>query len=267
LKRRGVLAAVLLVCCAWTPPAGAGMADRVGVTFGLMAADFIQAFQPVEGIVVSLDNDEIFLDVGAHNGAQAGQEYTVFRKGKPFVHPLTGKQLGHYEEVLGYAQVRRVDTDFSVGTFVPVPGKPTPGPEDGVRITRGRVKVAVTPVIDMTEPKADVRRVPYLLAGALERSRRFQVVDPLAVSDMFGTGEVRVEEVLARPERAVRAAKNLEVAGWIVPVLLERRGVLYLDVTYISAFTGTALLSRRQPVAASSATEEQRFPWEPRVED
>ena len=84
---------------------------------------------------------------------------------------------------------------------------------------------------------------------------------------MFAGGTLRVEEVLARPERAMRIAQNLDVAGWIVPVLLERRGVTYLDVTLISAITGTALFSRRQVVLPSSASEEQRFPWEPRAED
>jgi hypothetical protein len=43
--------------------------------------------------------------------------------------------------------------------------------------------------------------------------------------------------------------------------------VTYLDVTYISAITGTALISRRLPLVTASATEEQRFPWEPRPED
>jgi hypothetical protein len=261
------LAAALVLACVWVSPVAAGMADRVGTTFGFMAAEFIQAFQPAEGIVLSVDANEIFLDVSARTGAQEGQEYTIFRKGTPFVHPLTGKPLGRYEDVLGYAHVRRVNTEFSVATFVPVPDKPVPRPEDGARITRGRIKVAVTPVLDMTETKPDVRRVPFLMATALERSRRFQVVDPLAVSDMFAADGVRVEEVLGRPERAVRIARNLDVTGWIVPVLIERRGVVYLDVTFVSAVTGTALFSRRQLVVASSATEEQRFPWEPRVED
>ena len=243
------------------------MADRVGTTFGFMVADFIKAFQPAEGIVISAEGGDIFLDVNAGTGAQVGQEYTVFRKGKPFVHPLTGKPLGRYEDVLGHAHVRRVNAEFSVATFVPAPDKPAPRPEDGARITRGRIKVAVTPVLDMTEMRPDVRRVPYLMATALERSRRFLVIDPLAVSDMFAADAVRVEEVLGRPERAVRVARNLEVMGWMVPVLIERRGVFYLDVTYVSAVTGTALFSRRELVVANSATEEQRFPWEPRVED
>ena len=264
---RRALAAALLMLLVAAGSAAAGMADRIGVTFTLMADDFLQAFSPVEGIVVSVENDEIFLDVGATRGAQVGQEYTIFRKGAAFVHPITGKPLGRYEDILGYAQVRVVQPDFSTATFVPAPDKPPPQAEDGARITRGRLKVAVTPVIDMTDGRADLRRVPYLIATALERSRRFQVVDPLAVSDMFAAGSVRVEEVLARPERAVRVAKNLDVAGWIIPVILERRGTVVLDVTYISAISGAAVFSRRLSVVPASALEGQRFPWEPRMED
>jgi len=108
-----VLAATLLMVLVAAGPAGAGMADRIGATFSLMADEFLLALNPVEGIVVSLDNDEIFLDIGSLRGAQVGQEYTIFRKGAPFLHPLTGKPLGRYEDVLGWAQVRRVQPEFS----------------------------------------------------------------------------------------------------------------------------------------------------------
>jgi hypothetical protein len=62
-------------------------------------------------------------------------------------------------------------------------------------------------------------------------------------------------------------SKKLEVSGWVVPVLIQRRGIVYLDVTWISAVTGTALFSRRAPLLPPAATEEQRFPWEPASED
>jgi len=248
-------------------PAAAGMADRIGATFILMADEFIQAFQPIDGIVVSIENDEIFLDIGASRGGQVGQEYTIYRKGAQFMHPLTGKPLGRYEEVLGWGQVRRVEPEFAVATFVAAPDRSKPQPEDGARITRGRIKIAVAPVLDMTSGGADLRRVPYLIATVLERSKRFQVVDPITVSDMFASGGLRVQEMLARPERAVRSAKNLDVAGWVVPVMLERRGAVTLDVTYISAITGVALFSRRLPLLPNSGAEEQRFPWEPPIED
>ena len=262
-----VLAAVLTATLAQAVPAGAGVADRVASTFALMAGDFVQAFSPVEALVISLEGPEIFFDVHAGSGAHVGQEYTVFRKGDVFAHPLTGRPLGRYEEVLGHAQIVRVYPNFSVATYLARPDTARPRAGDGARITRARIRVAVTPMLDLTAAGADVRRVPFLIAAALEGAKRFQVVDPLAVSDVFAGGGLRVEDMLARPERAMRAARNLEVAGWVVPLLLERRGVTYLDVTYLSAITGTALISRRLPLVTASATEEQRFPWEPRPED
>lgn len=248
--------------------ASAGLADRIGATFVSIGDEFIGTFRPVEGLVVNVDSDGLlYLDLGENAGARVGQEYTVFRKGDEFHHPLTGKVIGRYEDLVGHAQVKRVYPSFSVAAFVPLGAKAAPRPEDGVRITRGRIKVAIAPLLDLTRSGADFRRVPYLLGTVLERSRRFQVVDPLAVSDMFATGAVRVEEMIARPERATRIAKNLEVAGWVVPILLERGGTQFLDVTWISAITGTALFSRRQALLPASALEEQRFPWEPAVED
>lgn len=269
MGRRGALSALgvgaLLLLAPW--PVRAGLADRIGATFSLMANDFIRAAQPMEGLVVAVQGDTLYIDLGEAAGAQVGQELSVFRKGAAFYHPFTGKLLGHYEDLLGYAQIRRVAPQFSEAVFIPKPDQPGPLPEDGVRISRARIRLAVTPVLDLTTTAAAVRRVPYMLASILERSRRFQVLDPLSVSDMLATGSVRVDEVLARPERAVRTAKHLDVTGWLVPVLLERRGVVYLDVTWVSAITGTPLLSRRQQLLPAGAAEEQRFPWEPRPEE
>jgi hypothetical protein len=266
-RRRRLVVLALLGALLLAVPAWAGMADRVAATFALMTADFVKAFQPIEALVVSVEGPEIFLDVNAERGAQVGQEYTIYRKGDVFAHPLTGRPLGNYEEVLGHAQVVRVYPNFAAATYQPLDGTPRPRASDGARITRARIRVAVTPALDLTSARADLRRVPFMLAAALEGSKRFQVIDPLAVSDMFASGTLRVEEMLARPERLMRAARNLEVAGWVVPMLLERRGVTYLDVTYISAITGSALSSRRLPLVTAGATEEQRFPWEPRPED
>ena len=257
-----VLALVLLA-----GPAAAGLADRIGATFVFMAEDFVKTFQPIEGVIVGVDGETLYLDIGEGRGALAGQEMTIFRKGEEFVHPFSGRALGRYEETLGYAHVKHVQARFSEAQYVPVEGTPRARVDDGVRITRGRMKIASTPVLDLTQSKADLRRVPYLLATVLERSKRFQVTDPLTVGDLFANRGAKVEEVLGLPERAMRISRTLEVAGWVVPVLIERRGVVYLDTTWISAVTGTALFSRRQPLLPPTASEEQRFPWEPGVED
>jgi len=267
--RVGALAGLLVGALAGASTAGAGMADQVGATFVLMSDQFIKAFNPVEGLVVSVDEGTLYLDLGEGQGAQAGQEFTIFRKGEEFRHPLTRKVLGRYEEILGHAQIRRVQPRFSEAAYVPLDGKPLPRVDDGVRITRGRIKVGVTPVLDLThaQTKPDLRRVPYLLAVVLERSKRFQITDQLTVGDVFAGGAEDVMSVLALPDRAVSISKRLDVAGWVVPVLIERRGVVYLDVTWISAVTGTPMFSRREPLLPPAAAEEQRFPWEPVSED
>ena len=124
----------------------------------------------------------------------AGQEEYVTEtaaKESDFKSAITGKALGQYESILGHAQVRQVSPEFSEATFVPGRDQLSPRPEDGVRISRGRIKVAITPVLDLTGGTADLRRVPYLFASVLDRTRRFQVVDPFAVTDMFASGDVR----------------------------------------------------------------------------
>ncbi|MBI4607517.1 MAG: hypothetical protein HY726_00735 [Candidatus Rokubacteria bacterium] len=248
-------------------PADAGLTEQVGATFALMVEDFFKAFPAVEGLVVAVEGDRLYMDLAGKDGIQEGQELTVFRKGEVFRHPLTHQPLGRYEERLGHAHVLRIFPAYSEARYIPLNGKPRARPEDGVRITRGRIRVAVAPALDLTESGADLRRVPYLLAVALERTKRFEAVDPQRVVDLFATEGAQVEVLLVGPDKAARLGRALEVAGWLVPVLLVRGGVTYLDVTWISAVTGHALFSKRRTLARPEPTEEQRFPWEPRAVD
>ena len=260
-------AAVGLAALALAGSADAGTADQVGATFGVMLQDVVAAFPSIEGLVVQVDGDRLYMDLARKDGVLLGQEFTVFRKGEVFLHPTSGKPLGRYEEVLGYAQVQRVEPTFSEAAFVAVEGRSPPRPEDGVRITRGRIRVAVVPPVDLTTTRADLRRVPFMLALAMDQTRRFQSVDSGQVNEVLLNSKTKGEEMLVRPDRAVELGKALDVTAWLVPVLIERRGITYLDVTFISAVTGAALFSRRQPLARSDGAGDQRFPWEPRAED
>ena len=95
-------------------PSRAGLADRVAATFALMAEEFVRAFQPVEGLVVGVEGDALYVDLGESGGAQPGQELTIFRKGDEFYHPLTKKPLGRYEETLDWT--RRICAQPSVSS-------------------------------------------------------------------------------------------------------------------------------------------------------
>lgn len=258
-----LLIALSLLLPGLVGPAGAGTADQVGATFGLMLKDVVEAFRPAEGLVVAAEGDRLFIDLTGESGIQPGQEYAVFRKGEVFRHPINGRPLGRYEDVLGYAQIVRLHPQYSEAVFVPTEGKPGPEAEDGVRITRGRIRVAVAPATDLTKSNTDLRRVPFMIAHALEQTKRFQAADPSAVQDYLLGRKTRGEELLVSPDKAKAFGQALEVSGWLIPMLIERRGVTYLDITWISAVTGTALFSRRAALTRSEDTAEQRFPWEP----
>jgi hypothetical protein len=262
-RRAGVLSLLVLALTCLGGPVGAGTADQVGATFGLLIQDVVGAFPPVEGLVVQVDGDRLFLDVTEKGGVQPGQEFSVFRKGEVFRHPINGRPLGRFEDLLGYAQIVRMHPQYAEALFVPEEGKPPPQPEDGVRITKGRIRVAVAPATDLTKANADLRRVPFMIAHALEQTKRFQVADPSTVQEHLLSQKTRSEELLVSPGKAKTTGKTLEVTGWLVPVLLERRGVTYLDVTWVSAVTGTALFSRRAALTRTENSAEQRFPWEP----
>lgn len=266
-RRLSLVLLLVAASLAGAAPAAAGIADQVGATFGLMLQDVVGAFPPIEGLVVSVEADRLYVDLGQGSGAQPGQELTVFRKGEVFRHPATGRPLGRYEDVLGYAQIRRVFPAFAEAAFIPLDGRPAPRAEDGVRITRARIRVAVAPALDLARSGADLRRVPFMLAFGLDQTKRFQSADPGAVQERLLAQRTKVEELLVRPEKAVAVGRTLEVAGWLVPMLLERRGVVYLDVTWISAVTGTPLFSRRMALVRPDTAAEQRFPWEPVPED
>ena len=263
-----LVASALAVAMLVSPSAAsAGAADQVGATFGLMIQDVVAAFPAVEGLVVAVEGDRIYLDLTEKDGVRPGQEFTIFRKGEVFRHPLNGRPLGRYEQVLGHAQVQRVLPQFSEAVYVAADGQSKARAEDGVRITKGRIRVAVAPTTDLTSANADLRRVPFMLAHALSETKRFQSADPSAVQELLLTQKTRSEELLVRPDKAVAVAKPLEVTGWLVPVLIERRGVTYLDVTWVSAVTGAALFSRRLALTRAETAAEQRFPWEPVPQD
>ena len=75
--------------------------------------------------------------------------------------------------------------------------------------------------------------------------------------------KTRSEELLVQPGQGRGVRQDPGGLGLAGPVLIERRGVTYLDVTWISAVTGTALFSRREALTRAENAAEQRFPWEP----
>jgi len=61
-------AALTLATLLLTGPASAGIADQVGATFGMMLQDVVVAFPAVEGLVVQVDGESLYLDLARKDG-------------------------------------------------------------------------------------------------------------------------------------------------------------------------------------------------------
>lgn len=245
-------------------PAGAGLTEEVAAAFERLARELAEAFPPVEGLVVAVEGETLYLDLGEASGAYPGMELSVFRKGEVFRHPLTGQPLGRYEDRLGFARVVQVRERYSTARFIPKDGAEVRvRDEDGVRITRGRIQVAILPLIDLTRGELNAQRVSYLLASILERTGRFLPVDPQKVQDLLAAERVGALSLYTDPALARRLGRALGVSGFIAPVLVERGGGRALDVSWLSGITGAPLLARRHPLTPTPGEAERRFPWEP----
>jgi len=263
LSRAGAPLLVLGLVVLGVRPASPGITEQIVVTFQQVAQGFQDAFPPIEGTVIAVNGEQVSIEFKERPKIGRGTELRLIRRGAAFRHPLTGVFLGRYEELVGHAQVVEVRESVATGRLIPLPEAPAVQVEDIARITRGRLRVAVTPLLDLTGSRLDTKRLPYLLAAALERTGRFAPADPRVVSESMDQARVRTVDLFATPALAVRLSQRLEVDGWVIPLLVEIQGSTVVDATWVSAITGTPLFARRAALAPAPPQIEQRFPWEP----
>lgn len=201
-------------------------------------------FPKVEGEVLEVTGDGLTLDLGAKDTLQPGMELIVFREGRELRHPKTGAVLGRMEEELGRISIREVQEKFSVGVLMSAKPGAQVGAGDRVRITAGKIRLGLSPLVNQTGGKDPADTITDALTGALERTNRFQVL----VSPGIGTKELRPEALLKDPV-VVQFVSDTRVDYLLIPVLRrvpnQRRP--YLDVQLLSLGQGRSVLSVALP--------------------
>ena len=71
-RRAVALSLLVLALTCLGGPVDAGTADQVGATFSLLIQDVVGAFPPVEGLVVQVEGDRLFIDLTEKSGVQPG---------------------------------------------------------------------------------------------------------------------------------------------------------------------------------------------------
>ena len=127
----------------------------------------VSFFMPLEVKVGSVKDNRVVLDAGLKDGLKVGLRLRVFRKGEPFLHPVTKEVIGSIEEPVGVVEV--TGTGDHVSECRVISGKPAAG--DIARVSASKVRLLFYQ--DET--------VDYYLGDAyykeLKRTKRFELVD------------------------------------------------------------------------------------------
>ncbi len=93
-------------------------------TVGNAATLVINELPIIEGDIIKVDADELFIDIGSVNGVKRGTKCVVFREGESIKHPISGEILGKKVTRLGeiiviqvndkFATVKSIDTEQNI---------------------------------------------------------------------------------------------------------------------------------------------------------
>ncbi len=171
---QSLAAASIWLCLGLLPPGVAGAESEAGASAGTieeLALVLSTLFPSMAGTAVAVVNDgsRIEVDRGSAQGLRPGLILTVYRSGEPLLHPLTGVVIATSETELGRAVIERVEAERAVARLLPSEDTPPVQAGDRVRLTAGRLPVAL--VSAASGSPVVVNR--FLVA--LEETGRFQV--------------------------------------------------------------------------------------------
>ncbi len=133
-----------------------------------IAKALVTYFPKVTGTVTSVDEHAVVIQSENETGLSAGVLLSVYRMGEPFYHPVTGAELGHFEEEMGLLEV--VNIEHGVINTRRIKAESAISPGDLIRLTAARIPIGIT------GGTAEVDRfLMHELKLALEETGRFSI--------------------------------------------------------------------------------------------
>ena len=87
--------------------------EAIDVTVSNVATLLYNELPIIEGDIIKVDPDELFIDIGGLNGVRKGTKCVVFRQGESIKHPITGEILGKKVTRLGEIIIIQVQEKFA----------------------------------------------------------------------------------------------------------------------------------------------------------
>lgn len=139
-----------------------------------LTAKLHRYFPNVQGTVVSVQDENVFIDLGMEHDLVTGAQLAVLQDGEEIVHPTTGKVLGTYQKLLGTLQVTEVREQFSLARLLWLEAGAELAPGMTVGGIPGRVKVGLLPPLS---PGPESQAMQQSFVQALRADERFTVFD------------------------------------------------------------------------------------------
>jgi|GEM_PF-3979163 len=219
-----------------------------GRSLDRLAAEMADLFPKIEGDVVKVDGGQVFIALGASDQIREGMELSLFRKGEEFKHPLTGVVLGRFEEDLGALVIRQVSEGYSSGTVRPAKANVAVRTGDRVRITKGKIALALLPLVGELPPWVSRDELLDRLRQSLEKTGRFQVTAGDNVRVYLGEKGIQPQESLS-DEVLSRLAQDLRVTYGVLPRARQVGGEWALETRLIGLDHPRTLLTSSAIVA------------------
>ncbi len=130
-------------------------------------------FPPMEGVVVSVDDQILTLDLKQGQPVKKGDRLNLIHFGSDIIHPVSKKKIGRKETDLGKVEVLEVRQDFSLAKLLNPTVLVRPG--DGVRSPFNKLSFLVAPPSVSTSKKIDKDRLRLEIEKKLADHPRFDV--------------------------------------------------------------------------------------------
>ena len=201
----------------------------------------------LQGEVVDIQGEELYLDLGARDQVLENMRLHVFREGEELTSPSTGEVLGRLEVDLGTVTVTQVAETYAVAVPTIAPGSETVKVGDKVRITAGRLSLALLPVSDLTGRAMPPTELLDALQRSLNATGRFYVVPRARLTLWLLERDLSPGDILS-PEMMSEAAAVLGVTYLVQPVLREAGDAAIVELRLL------APAQPRTPVTTALAT-------------
>ena len=183
-----------------------------------VAGQLAQRFPHLQGEVVDVQGEELYLSLGARDQVLEGMRLNVFREGDELTSPSTGEVLGRLEEDLGTVTVTQVAETYAVAALTDTASGVKVQAGDKVRITAGRLSLGLLPISDQTGRAMPLAASVDAVQHGLNATGRFHVLPRARLTVWLlernlSPGDVLAPEVMS--EMASASGRDLRWAAGV----------------------------------------------------